>query len=299
MRDWFNGFRRARIRTSEVEISLRIGGHGPPLFLLHGYPQTHVMWHRVAPLLARHFTVICPDLRGYGDSDKPPGGPDHLAYAKRTLARDLVEVADALGFRRFRIAGHDRGGRVVHRLCLDHPERVEAAAVLDIVPTATVYEATDATLARGYFHWFFLIQPEPLPERLIGAAPDFWLEWILGRWAADGGTVFDPRALAEYRRCFADPAAIHASCEDYRAGATVDLDHHRADGARRIACPLLVLWGERGLMHRCFDVLAIWRAHARGPVRGHPLPCGHFLPEEAPEETARALLAFFADPPVA
>ncbi len=295
---WFEGFRRERLRLSEVELFVRLGGHGPPLILLHGYPQTHAMWHRTAPLLAQRFTVICPDLRGYGASDKPPGDPDHSTYSKRRMAQDVVELADALGLPRFRIAGHDRGGRVVHRLCLDHPERVVAAAVLDIVPTATVFDTTDRTLAMGYFHWFFLAQPEPLPERLIAAEPRFWLHWLLGRWCGrPAAEVFDPRALADYERGFDDPAAIHASCEDYRAGATVDLVHHRADGERRISCPLLVLWGEQGLMQRCFDVLAVWRAHARGPVRGRPLPCGHFLPEEAPRETVKALLEFFLELP--
>lgn len=291
----FDGFARRRIATSGAEIHLRTHGQGPPLLLLHGYPQTSAIWHRVAPALAERFTVLCADLRGYGDSAKPDGGPDHAAYAKRAMAQDMVEVMAALGHDRFAVAGHDRGGRVTHRLCLDHPDRVVRAAVLDIVPTRTLFAATDQALATGYYHWFFLSQAAPLPERLIGADPLFYLHSKLGQWSGgkDVGWV-DPPALAEYERCFADPATIHASCEDYRAAATIDLAHDAADAERRIACPLLVLWGERGLMHRSFDVLATWREKASGTVQGHALPCGHYLPEECPEATLGALQAFFA-----
>ena len=285
-------FTERRIRTTGAEIFLRMGGSGPPLLLLHGYPQTHVIWHRVAPALAESFTVVCADLRGYGDSGKPEGGPP--AYGKRDMARDMVEVMAALGHGRFMVAGHDRGGRAAHRLCLDHPERVARAAVLDIVPTRTVFAATDQALATGYYHWFFLSQPAPLPERLIGHERLFYLHAKLARWAGtqDLGWL-DPAALAEYERCFT-PEAIHASCNDYRAAATLDLADDAADEAARIACPLLVLWGELGLMHRTFDVLATWRAKAAGEVAGRALPCGHFLPEEQPEATARELARFFA-----
>ncbi len=291
----FEGLALRRIRCTVGEIAVRIGGSGPPVLLLHGYPQSHAMWHRVAPLLAARHTVVCPDLRGYGASAKPPGDPEHRTYAKRSSAADLVELADALGFARFVVAGHDRGGRVAHRLALDHPERVERLAVLDIVPTWTVFAATDRELALGYFHWFFLAQPAPLPERMIGADPDLWLETLLARWSGTHDLApFEGPALDAYRTAFRDPATVHASCEDYRAAATIDLEHDEADADRRIACPLLVLWGEKGLMHRRFDVLATWREKAAGPVEGEALPCGHFLPEEVPEATASALARFLA-----
>ncbi|MEU2913973.1 alpha/beta fold hydrolase [Streptomyces massasporeus] len=285
----FEGFAQHRIDADGTEINLRTGGEGPPLLLLHGYPQTHVAWHSIAPVLARHFTVVVPDLRGYGDSAKPPGGPRHSAYAKRALAVDQVRVMEELGFSRFRVAGHDRGARVTHRLCLDHPERVERAAVLDILPTTTVYEQTDMVMATAYFHWFFLIQPFDLPERLIGADPDHWFDKIVH--LRPGGEPFDPLALAEYKRCFRDPATIHATCEDYRAGATIDLEHDALSKGRKIECPLLVLWGEDGFVGRRYDPLAEWRLHARD-VRGAALRGGHFFLDESPEETLDALLPF-------
>lgn len=289
----FEGFRPLSVDTAQTRIFLRRGGEGPPLLLLHGYPQTHVMWHRVAPVLARRFTVVCADLRGYGDSGRPPGGPDHAGYAKRAMARDMVEVMSALGFDRFAVAGHDRGGRVTHRLCLDHPGRVVRAAVLDIVPTRTIFAATDKAIASSYYHWFFLSQPEPLPERLIGGDPIFYLHRKLGAWGAGGLAAYAPEALAEYERCFADPAVIHATCEDYRAAASIDLEHDEADADARIACPFMVLWGAKGLMERNFDVLATWREKAGGGVEGRALPCGHFLPEEQPEATVAELMRFF------
>jgi haloacetate dehalogenase len=289
----FEGFEVRDIATRETSIRARIGGSGPPLLLLHGYPQTHVMWHRAAPALAARHTVVCADLRGYGDSGKPASDAEHAAYSKRASANDMVDVMAALGHQRFMLAGHDRGGRVGHRLALDHPERVRRLAVLDIVPTRTVFAATDQAIATGYYHWFFLIQPGDLPERLIGADPLFYLHWTLGRWGT-GIDAFAPEALAEYERCFRDPATIHASCEDYRAAASIDLAHDEADLHRRLQCPLLALWGRRGLMERHFDVLATWREEAAGPVSGRALDCGHFLPEERPEETAQELLAFFS-----
>jgi haloacetate dehalogenase len=288
----FEGFETRDVPTRATSIHVRIGGAGPPLLLLHGYPQTHAMWHRVAPVLAERFTVVCADLRGYGDSGKPASDPEHAVYSKRASAGDMVEVMASLGFARFMLAGHDRGGRVGHRLALDHPERLQRLAVLDIVPTRTVFRATNQAIATGYYHWFFLIQPGELPERLIGADPLFYLHWTLGRWGT-GKSVFAPDAMAQYERCFSDPAVIHASCEDYRAAAWIDLAHDEADLDRRIRCPLLVLWGKRGLMERHFDVLATWREKAAGPVGGCALDCGHFLPEEQPEETAAKLLAFF------
>lgn len=286
----FDGFNQQRITTSDTEINVRLGGAGPPLLLLHGYPQTHVMWHKVAPALAERFTVVLTDLRGYGDSGKPASDEKHAVYAKRAMAADQVEVMAALGFDRFAVVGHDRGGRVAHRLALDHPERVSMLAVLDIAPTLAMYDRTDMAFATAYYHWFFLIQPADLPERMIGADPVYYLERKIGAWSGVTG-CFTPEALAEYKRCFSDPETIHATCEDYRAAATIDLDHDRADRANKIACPLLVLWGERGVIERCFDPLALWRERAVD-VRGRALPCGHYLAEEAPEETLAALLEF-------
>ena len=288
----FEGFERRDIATGETMIHARIGGSGPPLLLLHGYPQSHVMWHRVAPALAERCTVVCADLRGYGDSGKPASDPTHAAYSKRTCAQDMVEVMAALGFERFMLAGHDRGGRVGHRLALDHPERLERLAILDIVPTRTIFRATNQRIATDYYHWFFLIQPYDLPEHLIGGDPVYYLHKKIGAWSG-GPQSFAPEALAEYERCFT-PETIHASCEDYRAAASIDLAHDEADLDRRIACPVHVLWGKHGAMERNFDVPATWRERAHGPVTGRALDCGHFLPEERPDETARELLAFFS-----
>jgi haloacetate dehalogenase len=289
----FEGFERWRVAGKDSEIFVRIGGSGPPLLLLHGYPQTHVMWHQLAPHLAERFTVVCPDLRGYGASSTPVASADHATYSKRAMAADMVVVMDGLGFRRFGVAGHDRGGRVLHRMCLDHPSCVSAAAVLDIVPTRTVFEATNQALAIGYYHWFFLSQQAPLPERMISLDPEFWVRSKLERWSAGGLRVFNPQAVAAYVDAFREPAVVHATCEDYRAAATIDLEHDRADETARIGCPLLVLWGEQGLMHRHFDVLATWQAKSSLPVRGRALPCGHFLPEEQPALTLDALQSFF------
>ena len=289
----FEGFERRRVATPECEINLVLGGSGPPLLLLHGYPQTHFMWHKVAPGLAERFTVVASDLRGYGDSGHPPDGDNHAGYGKRATAADQVAAMAELGFDRFMVAGHDRGGRVAHRMALDHPGRVEKLCVLDIVPTRTVFMNTDQALATAYYHWFFLIQKEPLPETLIGGNAEFYLRWVLGRWGVAEGAITE-EAFAEYLRCFAKPETIHASCEDYRAAATIDLEHDEADLERKIACPVHALWGARAVMERIFDVVASWRERAR-EVRGRALPCGHFLPEEAPEETLAAMAAFFAE----
>jgi haloacetate dehalogenase len=285
----FHGFSRYRIPIEAVEINLVLGGAGPPLLLLHGYPQTHVMWHRVAPELARDFTVVVPDLRGYGDSGKPAGDPAHFTYSKRATAGDMVGVMQRLGFETFMVAGHDRGGRVGHRMALDHATRIRRLAVLDIIPTRAVFERVDKALATSTYHWFFLIQPE-LPEALIGANPDFYLEWTLRKWSRDFA-AFAPEALAEYKRCFRDPAMIHATCEDYRAGASIDLEHDEADIAKKIECPLLALWGQ-GPATRWTGIVDIWRERAR-TVAGFPIDCGHFLAEEKPAETTRALRNFF------
>ncbi len=288
----FPGFERRRLRTSGAEIHLVAGGQGPPLLLLHGYPQTHAMWHKVAPRLARSHTIVCADLRGYGDSSKPASDREHAAYSKRAMAQDMVEVMDALGFDRFGVAGHDRGGRVAHRLARDHRGRVSRLAVLDISPTLTMYARTDKAFASAYYHWFFLIQPFDLPERLIGADPVYYLRRKIGAWS-DKGAHFEPAALAEYERCFRDPGTIHATCEDYRAAASIDLEHDQEDLHAALDCPVLVLWGEKGVVHRLFRPLEDWQEVA-GDVRGRPLPCGHFLAEEAPEQTGDELAAFFA-----
>lgn len=288
---FFPGFTTHRIGTSGSEIRCVVGGDGPPLLLLHGFPQTHVMWHRVAPALARHFTVVCADLRGYGDSGKPASDDSHAAYSKRAMAADMVELMRDLGHPRFRLAGHDRGGRVAHRLCLDHPDAVSHLAVLDISPTRAMYAATDMAFATAYYHWFFLIQPFDLPERLIGADPVYYLRRKLGGWGT-GLDHFDPRALAEYERCYRNPETIHATCEDYRAAASIDLAHDRESETQKIVCPLLVLWGERGVVHRLFKPLDDWAAVATD-VRGRALPCGHYLAEEVPDATLAELMAFF------
>jgi haloacetate dehalogenase len=290
VRDFFPGFVTRRVRTTGTEIHCVVGGSGPPVLLLHGYPQTHVIWHRVAPELAQRYTVVCADLRGYGDSGKPASDDSHAAYSKRAMALDMVELMRALGHQTFRVAGHDRGGRVAHRLCLDHPGAVTYLAVLDISPTRTMYERTDFAFARAYYHWFFLIQPFDLPERLIGADPVYYLHRKLGGWGT-GLVHFDADALAEYERCFRDPATIHASCEDYRAAASIDLQHDAKD--EKVGCPMLVLWGARGIVARLFDPIADWRAVAND-VRGGALPAGHYLPEEVPEQTVSELMAFFA-----
>ena len=284
----FEGFEKISVKTSGAVINAVRAGNGEPLLLLHGYPQTLAMWHLVAPRLAEHFTVVAADLRGYGASSKPEGGTNHAGYSKRAMAQDQVEMMQRLGFEQFFLAGHDRGGRVGHRMALDHPERVKKLAVLDIVPTRTMFAQVNQYLATVYYHWFFLIQPFDLPERLIGADPEFFLRNFFSRL---GSGALGPEAVAEYVRAFRDPAAIHASCEDYRAAASIDLEHDAADLAAKVSCALLVLWGAKGRIAPAFDVLATWRERATN-ARGRALPCGHYLPDEAPEETLQELLAF-------
>jgi len=285
----FESFEKLRVETSRAVINLVRAGNGPPLLLLHGYPQTLAMWHLVAPRLAEHFTVVAADLRGYGASSKPEGGPDHAGYSKRAMAQDQVEMMQRLGFEQFFLAGHDRGGRVGHRMALDHPKRVKKLAVLDIVPTRTMFAQVNQYLATVYYHWFFLIQPFDLPERMIGADPEFFVRTFFSRL---GSAALAPDAIAEYVRAFRDPAVIHASCEDYRAAASIDLEHDAADPTAKVTCPLLVLWGAKGRIGQMFDVLATWREHATD-VRGRALQCGHYVPEEASEQTLQELLAFF------
>ena len=281
---FFPGFERRVVRTAGAEINTVWGGSGPPLLLLHGSPQTHVIWHKVAPRLAESFTVVMTDLRGYGDSSKPPGRGSHADYAKRAMANDQVEVMRTLGFDRFAVAGHDRGGRVTWRLAVEQPQIVTRAAVLDIVPLP--YSLLSNAFATEYFHWYFLIQPEPIPETLIGPNAEFW---VRGHCRSGGIT---PEAMAEYVRCYT-PEAVHANCEDYRAGATIDLEHAAADGERLVECPLLVLWGRDSTVGRLYDVMDVWRRHGRD-VRGHALPGRHYIAEECPDETFEALRAFFS-----
>ncbi len=288
----FEGFSDLSVDTGETEIFIRRGGEGPPLLLLHGFPQTHAIWHLVAPDLARHFTVIAADLRGYGRSGKPASTPDHAAHCKRTMARDMATVMTRLGFDRFAVAGHDRGGRVTHRLCLDHAERVTRAAVLDIIPTLTWFEQVTAKRALVYYHWLFLAQPFDLPERLIGGDPDYYMHQKLGSWGS-GFDRFAPEAMASYLDAWRRPEVVHAACEDYRAAASIDLEHDRADRDARIRCPLLALWGEKGRMHGEFDVLATWAEKATD-VAGRSLPCGHYLPEEQPKMVLDEFMRFFA-----
>ncbi|WP_066332990.1 alpha/beta fold hydrolase [Azohydromonas lata] len=293
----FPGFQARDVETDAgMTIHALTGGEGPPLLLLHGHPQTHAIWHRVAPALAQRFTLVLADLRGYGDSCKPAGDADHGNYAKRVMARDVLRLMQALGHDRFAVLAHDRGARVAHRLAADHPQAVSRLALLDIAPTLAMYEQTSETFARAYWHWFFLIQPAPLPERLIEADPTAYLRDVMGRRSA-GLAPFDPRALAEYARCLALPGAAHGLCEDYRAAAGIDLAHDRADrdAGRRLPMPLLALWGEQGVVHRCFQPLAEWRRVA-ADVRGQPLPCGHYIPEEAPEALLAHALPFLSEP---
>jgi haloacetate dehalogenase len=282
----FEGFDDTTIDTGETTVRVRRCGSGPPLLLLHGNPQTHVMWHLVAPRLAEEFTVVATDLRGYGDSGKPPTTPDHEPYSKRAMARDQVAVMRALGFERFLLAGHDRGGRVAYRLALDHPERVEKLAVLDIIPTGEMFRRMDYKLALQVWHWLFLAQPQPIPENVIGWNPE-------GYFGRSNDRIYTPEARAEYLRCFLNPEVVHAICEDYRAGATFDMQLDEADrGTHKITCPVLAIWGTRGAIRSFPDVLGIWREWA-DDVRGRAIESGHFLPEEAPGETYRELRAFF------
>jgi haloacetate dehalogenase len=289
----FEGFALSTIDAGEAAIRVRHGGSGPPLLLLHGIPQTHLMWHRVAPDLARDFTVVATDLRGYGDSGKPPTTPNHEAYSKRAMARDQVEVMRRLGFEHFFVAGHDRGARCAYRLALDHPARVLKLAVLDVVPTGEAFRRADMAFGLGFWLWFFLAQPHDLPERLIGANPQLLVDHMLDAWSGTPGS-FPDEVRAAYHRAFRNPETIHAVCEEYRAAATHDYQHDEDDrGRRRIACPVLALWSGRGVLPTWYDVLAVWRDWA-DDVRGRALDCGHFLAEEAPDETCAELRAFFA-----
>lgn len=283
--------REIAVSGTRIHARVRENPGKPALLLLHGYPETHAMWHKLAPRLQDAFSLAIPDLRGYGDSGKPPSAPEAANQSKRAMAQDMAELMSELGHTRFHVAAHDRGARVTHRLCLDHPDRVRSACVMDIAPTAATFALTDQALATTYFHWFFLIQQAPLPERMIGADPAAWLNGCLSRWSLGNEAAFDPEVVAEYVRCFSDPEAIRASCDDYRAAAGIDLRHDAADADARIRCPLLVLWGAKGFVGRSYDVLALWRERAVD-VQGAGLDCGHFLPEEKPDEVAGNLLRF-------
>jgi len=297
----FEGFESRRIQVGGADgnggeggigIHALVGGQGPALLLLHGHPQTHVIWHKVAGELARHFTVVATDLRGYGDSDKPAGLPDHANYSKRVMAQDQVEAMRALGFDRFRVLAHDRGARVAHRMALDHPGAVARLVTLDIAPTLAMYEQTSEAFARAYWHWFFLIRPAPFPETLIEADPALYLRQTMGARSA-GLAPFTEAALAEYLRCLKLPGAAHGLCEDYRASAGIDLEHDGADLAagRLVECEMLALWGEQGAVGQCFAPLEAWRKVARH-VQGRPLPCGHYIAEEAPQRLLDEALPF-------
>ncbi|MEM7373101.1 MAG: alpha/beta hydrolase [Bacteroidota bacterium] len=288
----FPEFRSATFQHQDINIHYVIGGSGPPLLLLHGYPQSHVMWHKIAPALAEKYTVVASDLRGYGDSSTPPTTEDHAPYSKRETAKDQVLLMQELGFDRFSVAGHDRGGRVAHRMALDHPAAIEKIAVMDIAPTYSMYVTTDMEFARAYYHWFFLIQPYDLPEKMIGNDPVWFLSRKFKQWGRDNG-AFTEEALKEYHRCFTSET-IHASCEDYRASASIDLMHDQVDikEGNMIECPMLCLWGEKGFVGRKYNVVAEWKLWAED-VEGFGLPCGHYLPEEDPEGTLKAMLDFF------
>ncbi len=287
----FPDFKNRKIRTRGATIHLEYGGEGPPVLLLHGYPETHAMWHKVAPALAREHTVVCPDLRGYGDSSKPAGLPDHSNYSKREMALDMVEVMGKLGHRSFHVVGHDRGGRVAHRLARDHSSKVKTLTVLDISPTLKMYQSTDMRFARAYYHWFFLIQAAPLPERMLATLGPTYILKRLGR-GRSGLKHFSKEAMREYVRAFRDKRTVHATCEDYRASATIDLVHDKKDLKRKITMPVLALWGRQGVIEALFDCLADWREVATD-VRGKALACGHFIPEEKPAELVAELRRFW------
>jgi len=277
--EFFPGFKQLTTKTSGATIHFVTAGNGPPLLLLHGYPQTHIEWRQIAPQLAQKFTVVAADLRGYGDSSAPPDGENHAGYSKRAMAQDQVEVMASLGFQKFSVVGHDRGGRVAQRMALDHPDRITKLAILDIIPTYKFFHSVTNELATVNFHWWFLIQQSPLPETLLGNSAEAWLKSRLDRMPA---SALSKEAFAEYLRCFRKPESIHASCEDYRAAASIDLIHDAADLDHKISCPVLVLWAERGAWPRLYNVLDTWKARA-SDVHGRQIPSGHFIAEERPE----------------
>ncbi len=291
--DMFKGFKSQKIQTTGATINVVSGGQGSPLLLLHGNPETHVMWHKVAPRLATEFSVFAADLRGYGDSSKPEGGENHSNYSKRAMAMDQIELMSHFGFEKFAVVGHDRGGRVGHRMALDYPDRVTKLAVLDIVPTYDLLHGVTNQVATAFYHWFFLIQPSPFPETMIAGNVEFYLKYMMFRDMAHNEvpTWMGEAAFAEYLRCSRDPAALHATCEDYRAGESIDMEHDEQDLNRKITCPVLALWGKEGAVQKYFDVLSVWRERALN-VSGKPVAGRHFLPEETPDEVLLELRAF-------
>lgn len=291
----FPDFSLEHVAVSAGKLRLRRGGSGPPLLLLHGNPQTHAMWHKVAPELAKKYSVVCPDLRGYGGSFKPPVSADHAAYAKREMARDMAELMERFGHLEFLVAAHDRGARVAHRLALDYPQRVRKLCVMDIIPTIEHFERADMKMALGYYHWFWFAQPHPFPENVISAAPDAWWRAHTSR-EPKPPDFFDKEALADYLSAVHDPEMIRGMCEDYRAAASIDLEHDRASRAagKKIRCPLLVLWGRKAKIEAWYDALAIWKNYCAAEVSGGPVNSGHYLAEETPGEVLERLTAFFS-----
>jgi len=294
MIDFFKDFELKFVATERGKLRLRMAGDGPPLLMLHGNPQTHVMWHRVAPVLADHYTVICPDLCGYGQSFKPPASADHAAYAKTQMARDMIDLMSELGHSEFQLAAHDRGARVAHRMTIDNPDKIQKLALLDIIPTIEHFERTDMAFAMGYYHWFWFAQPHPFPESVINAAPEDWFNAHTSREPKEDG-FFHAEALADYLNAARDPAMITGMCEDYRAAATIDMSVDKAsrDAGKKITCPLLVLWGDKGKIGQWYDALEIWQSYSEAEVSGGPIPSGHYLAEEAPEEVLTQLRRFF------
>ncbi len=293
---FFKGFSQRRIKTSGATINTVVAGTGEPVLLLHGYPQTMVCWHEIAPALAKDYTVVCADLRGYGGSSKPKGLPDHSNYSKRAMAQDMVEVMSALGYDKFHLVGHDRGGRVAHRLARDHGKRVQTLTVLDISPTLKMFESTNLAFASAYYHWFQMLQPAPLPEKMLQGIVPFNILGRVGRDELDL-SAFSPAAVREYVKAFKDPKAIHASCEDYRAAGTIDLVHDRRDLHKKLKMPVHALWGKKGVIHRLFNCLEDWREVAE-QVSGGPVNCGHFIPEEAPAKTLSEIRRFIRQYPI-
>jgi haloacetate dehalogenase len=286
----FKNFKQDVIEVNGVNINYKIGGKGEPLLLLHGYPQSHVLWRKIAPLFAENYTVICSDLRGYGDSDKPQSDKKHLTYSKKTMGLDQNELMKKLGFNEYFLVGHDRGGRVAHRMAIDFKENIKKISVLDIVPTSHVFKNTNAILAKRYYHWFFLIQSYPLPETMIGNDPEYYIRSKLQMWGANNEYLTE-EIIQEYLRCFTTET-IQASCEDYRAGASIDLVHHEEDFDKKISCPLQVLWGSKATIEELYDPIKVWKEWALN-VEGQSIDCGHFLPEESPVETYNAIINFF------
>ena len=286
-------FKEKKIKTSGAKINVKIAGNGPPVLFLHGYPQTHMIWHKVAPELSRHYTVVLTDLRGYGDSSKPKSDIDHSVYSKREMALDQIEVMHDFGFKKFSVVGHDRGARVAHRMLIDHKNSIKKAVVMDIVPTLTMYEETNRDFAYNYYHWFFLTQPFDLPEKLIGMDPKYYLQKKIKSWGRNKDFITQ-EAFKEYLRCFSNPETIHASCEDYRASNTIDLQHDKYDYGTKTDIPLLVLWGSDAFVGSHYNVLDVWKKYANN-VKGKSLPGGHYIPEEAPKETIKALMDFLSE----